>query len=104
MHNTSEIVRENAYGIVSRARWVYLSTSLRNLSRAFRRVKDRRRVYIYFSSGHLALEIMLYHLGVLKRTCTPLYLGILCIKVHVHTRFGSGPNSSQRLNMRIGPF
>ena len=31
-----------AYGIVSSARWVYLSTSLQNLSRAFRRVKDRR--------------------------------------------------------------
>ena len=37
-------IRRYAYGIVSRARWVYLSTSLRNLSRAFRRVKDRRRV------------------------------------------------------------
>ena len=33
-----------AYGIVSSARWVYLSTSLRNLSRAFRRVKDRRPI------------------------------------------------------------
>ena len=38
VHKTSEIVRKNAYGIVSRARWVYLSTSLQKLSRAFNHI------------------------------------------------------------------
>ena len=37
-------MRWYAYGIDSSARWVYLSINLRNISQAFRRVKDQRRV------------------------------------------------------------
>ena len=44
-----------AYGIVLSATWIILGTGLRNLARAFRRVKDRRRVP---RTIHLAWETM----------------------------------------------
>ena len=52
------MIRRYAYGIVLSARWVYLSTNLRNLSRAFKRVKQKSKTNAKIT--HLARETVPY--------------------------------------------